>query len=376
MKTIGISITFIVAVFVFISCTPKDRTPRINEIYEEYVKESPDETKDESKTPDEKIEPDDEQVEEDVEIIDEFDEDPVDDSDIFKVSGAICTGQTKCYNDTEEITCPNVGEDFYGQDAQYLDKCVPRSYTISGIDPEEIVTDNNTGLQWQRTLSENTFTWQEAIDYCEGLNYDGQDDWRLPTFYELVFMPNYGMASPSFEKDIFNKLSSLYYWSSSDDSKDNTNAWSVHFVYGAFKVKEKTVKQSVICVGGDDNFKVSFEADALNGVIIDNSTNLEYFHFGSIKKNWTEALNFCNIMEFKGFRDWRLPNINEVKMLIPIFENSLNGESSIILPEEYWSSTSHHSTGSSSWGFDFYSGDAIAVNKTSDMHFFCVRNGE
>ncbi len=30
------------------------------------------------------------------------------------------TGQTRCYNDTAEITCPAPGEDFYGQDAQYI----------------------------------------------------------------------------------------------------------------------------------------------------------------------------------------------------------------------------------------------------------------
>ena len=29
------------------------------------------------------------------------------------------TGQTKCYNNTVEIPCPQPGEPFYGQDAQY-----------------------------------------------------------------------------------------------------------------------------------------------------------------------------------------------------------------------------------------------------------------
>ena len=30
------------------------------------------------------------------------------------------TGQTKCYDDTQEMTtCPSPGEDFYGQDAKY-----------------------------------------------------------------------------------------------------------------------------------------------------------------------------------------------------------------------------------------------------------------
>ena len=37
------------------------------------------------------------------------------------------TGQTKCYNDSVEITCPEPGEDFYGQDAQY--QLNPPSFT-------------------------------------------------------------------------------------------------------------------------------------------------------------------------------------------------------------------------------------------------------
>jgi len=37
------------------------------------------------------------------------------------------TGQTKCYDNTREITCPQPGDPFYGQDAQYI--CNPQSYT-------------------------------------------------------------------------------------------------------------------------------------------------------------------------------------------------------------------------------------------------------
>jgi len=51
------------------------------------------------------------------------------------------TGQTKCYNDTAEITCPAPGEDFYGQDAQYVTN--PRSYTkldASGNDLSDSAT--------------------------------------------------------------------------------------------------------------------------------------------------------------------------------------------------------------------------------------------
>ncbi|MBO4699593.1 DUF1566 domain-containing protein [bacterium] len=32
---------------------------------------------------------------------------------------------------------------------------------------------------------DSAFTWQEAVEYCENLNEDGFDNWRLPTKYEL-----------------------------------------------------------------------------------------------------------------------------------------------------------------------------------------------
>jgi vancomycin permeability regulator SanA len=40
------------------------------------------------------------------------------------------TGQTKCYDNSQEIPCPQPGQLFYGQDAQY--PCNPQSYTKRG----------------------------------------------------------------------------------------------------------------------------------------------------------------------------------------------------------------------------------------------------
>lgn len=54
------------------------------------------------------------------------------------------TGQLKCYNNALEITCPQPGEAFYGQDAQY-DGNQP-SYTLS--EDGLTVYDNVTGLTW------------------------------------------------------------------------------------------------------------------------------------------------------------------------------------------------------------------------------------
>ena len=65
------------------------------------------------------------------------------------------TGQTKCYSDTEEIPCPQPGEPFYGQDANYTIN--PPSYTkldAQGNDLPDSATewvmarDNVTGFRW------------------------------------------------------------------------------------------------------------------------------------------------------------------------------------------------------------------------------------
>jgi hypothetical protein len=66
------------------------------------------------------------------------------------------TGQTKCYDNSIEIACPNPGESFYGQDAQYIVN--PQSYTKLDAQGNELssnasswimVRDNVTGLIWE-----------------------------------------------------------------------------------------------------------------------------------------------------------------------------------------------------------------------------------
>ena len=86
------------------------------------------------------------------------------------------TGQTKCYNNSAEITCPQPGEEFYGQDAEYVKA---RSYTDLG---NGIVRDNVIGLECANgsyghprprsaAQQEMEVTWQHALDYV-ALNHE------------------------------------------------------------------------------------------------------------------------------------------------------------------------------------------------------------
>lgn len=57
------------------------------------------------------------------------------------------TGQTKCYDNYQEIPCPNLGELFHGQDANY--QGAQPAYRNNG---DGTVTDLVTGLIWQQKM--------------------------------------------------------------------------------------------------------------------------------------------------------------------------------------------------------------------------------
>ena len=110
------------------------------------------------------------------------------------------TGQTKCYDNTDEIPSPQPGEPFYGQDGNYTVN--PPSYTkldangndlLDGAMEWVMVRDNVTGLIWEvkRNMdgiqdyssphdADNIYT--DVENFVRGLNsakFGGYSDWRL-----------------------------------------------------------------------------------------------------------------------------------------------------------------------------------------------------
>ena len=118
---------------------------------------------------------------------------------------------------------------------------------FSRDDTTQIVTDSNTGLEWQDDAIGSTMTWQSAIDYCEGLSLDGFEDWRLPNINELKTIVDRSKVNPAIVSGFDNVLSS-YYWSSTTAKNYSNYARIVHFDDGYVDVSSKSNSLYVRCV--------------------------------------------------------------------------------------------------------------------------------
>lgn len=152
------------------------------------------------------------------------------------------TGLATCYDATgTEISCPEVGQAFYGQDAQY--KNAPPAYKENG---DQTVTDQNTGLIWIESDVDLQHTWEDAVSYCDELVFAGQNDWRLPTKFELESIVDYSRSYPALNQ-IFTCQSS-FYWSATPHRPNPAYAWSVFCPDGADHWVHKTNNYYVRCV--------------------------------------------------------------------------------------------------------------------------------
>ena len=90
----------------------------------------------------------------------------------------------------------------------------------SVIQPAKKVIDNFARLEWAKDGSGvgcadgGTKNWNDAVDWAEGLVFDGKSDWRLPNVRELYSLVNIVRYNPTIDTTIFPNTQVNFYWSS------------------------------------------------------------------------------------------------------------------------------------------------------------------
>jgi len=316
------------------------------------------------------------------------------------------SGQTTCYDAPgNTITCPPPG-DSMAQDG---------SYTINSISSTDngdgMITDNVTGLIWQKEDDDYTYNWYEATgtaettynpdgitDVCGSLTLGGYSDWRLPVKKELMGIVNFDEYTPAIDTTYFPNTNAAYYWSSTTNSKFSEYAWPVSFTSGGFYFSnDKSDENYVRCVRGKERPSNSF-TDNDDGTVTDNITGLLWQKESAgiseeevlrITFIWEEALSYCEELTLAEYSDWRLPNIKELESIVdetkyePAIDKAYFSVNESCDPDpgecnsSYWSSTSSTSDPDKAKLINCEYGSTSALLKMYAHYYVrCVRGGQ
>jgi len=265
---------------------------------------------------------------------------------VVSCGGGNSSGDVSAESASMPLVKTGVTVSFVGYDDGYYQKGETVSFTRDAA--TETVTDSVLGLMWQddSSVSTDEYTFSDAVDYCDGLNMAGYADWRLPTMDELEKIRDYGTHDTVAAFD--NKASS---WSSTELSSGSF-AW----YYGRYS---SAIMQFMSMNGLGDNVDsvnethaarcVRGSTDSSNAVnqgdvVFDGKTGLMWQDdedSNASDISWTDAIAYCESLELKGYDDWRVPNIRELRSIFDYSTKVINSAFEDASDANYWSSTLH-----------------------------------
>ncbi len=138
-----------------------------------------------------------------------------------------------------------------GQDGRFMAGCPTEEgrFVVDG----QVITDNCTGLMWQKTPPGNTMSWIDSLVFARDLTLAGFSDWRLPNVNELLSIVDYGrypgMAiNPVFDIPVGDDVAGYgaeSFWSSTSYAATlEGKAWRVGFASGEIYILEAQSKNN------------------------------------------------------------------------------------------------------------------------------------
>ncbi len=328
------------------------------------------------------------------------------------------TGQTIFYDNQNEISEPQPGESFYGQDASFSGH--QPEYTDNG---DGTVTDNVTGLMWQQSADltgdgiiniDDKLSHAEALAGADTFSLAGYSDWRLPSIKEAYSLFMFTGEDPSgyqgtdteglipfIHTDFFDVAygdtdagersidgqfaSSTVYMGTT--MNDDSTMFGVNFVDGRIKgypmgpMPGQTEDKQfyVLYVRGNEAYGINDFTDNGDGTVSDEATGLMWMQEDSqIGMDWEAALEYAqtkNTENYLGYNDWRVPDAKELHSILDYTRSPQTTNSPAIdlvfsctsITDEggsenypfYWSSSTHANMQNGAWGAYVCFGEAL-----------------
>lgn len=302
------------------------------------------------------------------------------------------TNQSKFFDTQTEMATQAVGDDYYGQNANY-----PGTTPSYEDNDDGTVTDMVTGLMWQQSFDHNG---DGSIDADDKLSYDDilevvnsdttgeYTDWRVPTIkeiYSLMMFSGRDISSvsgddtdgltPFINTDYFafdygdtsamERLIDVQVATTAVYVADDSMMFGLNIADGRIKgyglgMDGQDKMFNYLLVRGRETYGVNEYTDNGDGTITDAATELMWMQDDNdTSMYWADALTYAENFEYAGYSDWRLPDAKELHSILdytksPETTNSATIDdlfNSTVIENEageddypwYWSSTTHES---------------------------------
>jgi hypothetical protein len=176
------------------------------------------------------------------------------------------------------------------------------------------VTDNVSGLVWERDPDPTLRMLADAKTYCAGLSLGGCAEWRVPQMSELATIVDHSQVSPVIDPTAFpSTATDASWWSATFQSSTVNNAWAVRFTNGNSSVAAVGTANHVRCVR---SARAADQPPARyvisGGTVHDIDTNLivQASDDGMMRDAPTAAAYCAGLALGPG--TWRLPSIDEM----------------------------------------------------------------
>jgi hypothetical protein len=261
----------------------------------------------------------------------------------------------------------------------------PMSYSAA----TDTVTDNVTGLVWQKTTNTATTTWQAALDYCVSLGAG----WSLPTRIELTSIVDNTRSGAKADPVFIFGNGAGWTWASTpwvvNERKGSTGtaalSWFINFSLGDSNnsLSQTAASAYARCVRVPATQILPAQHYAIaNGEVADNYTSLVWqqdHSGGAATLDWDQANAYCQSLALNG-QTWRLPSLNEIASIVddvptgdvsPAVDHATFPTTSPDL--QYWSASPYGTSTAERWTLNFKDG-FTAHRATSTLAIArCVR---